>query len=187
MRVLVACEFSGTVRNAFAALGWDAWSCDLLPTEAPGQHIQGDVTKLFNAYEHWDLLIAHPPCTYLCSSGLHWNKRRPERQAQTEEALRFVLRLMDAPIPRICIENPVGCISTRIRRPDQIVQPWMFGHLESKATCLDRALGYDYPAGAEHDPDAPWNQRDDDDSPSREERAIEKADRDMDLAKDEGV
>lgn len=134
MRVLVACEFSGTVRDAFATLGWDAWSCDLLPSESPGQHLQGDVRPLLHL--GWDLLIAHPTCTYLCSSGLHWNKRRPGRQAHTEESLRFVQRLMDAPISRIAIENPVGCISSRIRKPDQIVQPWMFGHPETKATCL---------------------------------------------------
>ena len=134
MRVLVACEFSGVVREAFRAAGHDAWSCDLLPTEVEGQHIQTDVLTVLG--EGWDLMIAHPPCTYLCSSGLHWNKRRPERANQTEEALEFVNKLMQAPIPRICIENPIGCISTRIRPPDQIIQPWQFGHPESKATCL---------------------------------------------------
>jgi len=134
MRVLVACEFSGTVRNAFAMRGHNAWSCDLLPTESPGNHFQCDVKKIVS--HGWDIMIAHPPCTYLCSSGLHWNKRRPERQQQTEDALNFVQFLMDVKIPRIAIENPIGCISSRIRKPDQTVQPWMFGHAESKATCL---------------------------------------------------
>lgn len=134
MRVLVACEFSGAVRDAFAALGHEAWSCDLLPTEIPGPHIQGDVQGVLS--DGWDLMIAHPPCTYLASSGLHWNTRRPERQALTEDAIRFVRQLADAPIPRIAIENPIGCLSTRWRKPDQIIQPWMFGHDASKATCL---------------------------------------------------
>ena len=134
MRVLIACEFTGNVREAFAALGHDAWSCDLRPTERFGQHIRGNV--LDHLDEGWDLMVAHPPCTYLCSSGLHWNVRRPERVALTEAALVFVGQLLDAPIPRIALENPVGCISSRIRRPEQIVQPWQFGHPESKATCL---------------------------------------------------
>lgn len=134
MRVLVACEYSGRVRDAFLARGHDAMSCDLLPTEAPGPHYQGDVFDIIN--DGWDLMIAHPPCTYLCSSGLHWNKRRPERAALTEEALAFVSRLLDAPIKRIALENPIGCIGTRIRKPEQIIQPWMFGDDASKATCL---------------------------------------------------
>jgi len=134
MRVLVACEYSGTVRDTFRALGHDAWSCDLLPTDQPGPHIQGDVTTVLD--QGWDLMIAHPPCTYLCSSGLHWNKRRPERAKKTENALDFVRLLLSAPIPRIALENPIGCISTRIRKPDQTIQPWQFGHPESKATCL---------------------------------------------------
>jgi len=133
-RILIACEFSGIVRDAFSARGWDAWSCDLLPTEQPGQHIQCDVLAVLA--DGWDMMIAHPPCTYLCSSGLHWNKRRPERAKQTEEALEFVRRLLDAPIARIAVENPIGCIATRIRPADQIVQPWQFGHDASKATCL---------------------------------------------------
>ena len=133
-RILIACEFSGIVRDAFSARGWDAWSCDLLPTEQPGQHIQGDALAVLA--DGWDMMIAHPPCTYLCSSGLHWNKRRPERAKQTEEALEFVRRLLDAPIARIAVENPIGCIATRIRPADQIVQPWQFGHDASKATCL---------------------------------------------------
>jgi hypothetical protein len=134
MKVLVACEYSGTVREAFRHRGHDAISCDLLPTDAPGPHYQGDVREIIN--DGWDLMIAHPPCTYLCSSGLHWNKRRPERAAQTEEALEFVRFLLEASIQRIAIENPIGCISTRICKPDQIIQPWQFGHSESKATCL---------------------------------------------------
>lgn len=134
MRVLIACEFSGTVRDAFTALGYEAMSCDLLPTEVPGSHYEGPVQDVLR--EGWDLMIAHPPCTYLCASGLHWNKRRPERAQQTEEALDFVRLLLDAPIPRIALENPIGCISTRIRKPNQTIQPWQFGHAESKATCL---------------------------------------------------
>lgn len=134
MRVLIACEYSGRVRDAFRERGHDAMSCDLLPTEVDGPHYQGDVFDIID--DGWDLMIAHPPCTYLCSSGLHWNKRRPERAALTEEALVFVQRLMDAPIKRMAIENPIGCIGTRIRKPDQIIQPWMFGDDASKATCL---------------------------------------------------
>ena len=134
MKVLVACEYSGTVRDAFLRLGHDAVSCDLLPTDSPGPHYQGSVADILA--DGWDLMIAHPPCTYLCSSGLHWNKRRPERAAQTEDALEFVRLLLEAPIPRIALENPIGCISTRIRKPDQTIHPWQYGHPESKATCL---------------------------------------------------
>ena len=134
MKVLIACEYSGRVRDAFLKLGHDALSCDLLPSDVPGPHHVGDVRDLLD--KEWDLMIAHPPCTYLCSSGLHWNKRRPERAAKTEESLAFVRLLMEAPIPRIAIENPIGCISTRIRRPEQTIHPWQFGHPESKATCL---------------------------------------------------
>lgn len=135
MRVLVACEYSGAVRRAFRALGHDAWSCDLLPADdGDPHHYQGDVRDVLR--RGWDMLIAFPPCTYLCSSGLHWNKRRPERAALTEEALDFVRLLLDAPIPRIALENPMGCISTRIRRYDQVVQPHQFGHDASKTTCL---------------------------------------------------
>lgn len=134
MRVLVACEYSGTVRDAFIARGHDAMSCDLLPTDVPGTHYQGDVFDIIN--DGWDLMVAHPPCTYLCSSGPHWNKRVPGRQELTEEALEFVRRLMAAPIKRIAIENPIGCIGTRIRKADQTIQPWQFGHDASKATCL---------------------------------------------------
>jgi hypothetical protein len=134
MRVLVACEFSGTVRDAFIRHGHDAMSCDLLPTDKPGPHYQGDVRDLL--FDGWDLMIAHPPCTYLAVSGLHWNKRIPGRAEKTEEALDFVQFLMDAPIDKIAIENPVSCISSRIRKPDQIVQPWWFGHDASKKTCF---------------------------------------------------
>jgi hypothetical protein len=134
MRVLIACEYSGAVRDAFIKEGHDAMSCDLLPTDSPGPHHQGNVMDIID--QDWDLLIAHPPCTYLCSSGLHWNKRVPGRQEKTENALRFVEELLAAPIPMIAIENPIGCISTRIRKADQTIQPYQFGHDASKATCL---------------------------------------------------
>lgn len=135
MRVLVACEFSGVVRRAFRARGHDAWSCDLLPSEDNSPyHIQDDVLK--NLDDGWDLMIAHPPCTYLASSGLHWNKRRPGREDQTQEAIIFVRKLLSAPILKIALENPIGCISTVVHKPDQIIQPWMFGEDASKATCL---------------------------------------------------
>lgn len=132
--VLVACEYSATVRDAFERAGHNAWSCDLLPTKVPGKHYQGDVRDLLTM--PWDLLIAHPPCTYLTSAGLHWNKRVPGRAALTEEALAFVRLLLDADIPRIGLENPVGCISSAVRKPDQIIQPYNFGADASKATCL---------------------------------------------------
>lgn len=134
MRVLVACEFSGTVREEFRKLGHDAWSCDYLDTEIPGPHIVGDVLTVIK--DGWDLMIAFPPCTYLCSSGLHHNKYDSSRVLSTELALEFVKKLMDAPITKIAIENPIGCISTRIRKPDQIVQPYQFGEDASKRTCL---------------------------------------------------
>lgn len=134
-RVLVACEYSAQVRNAFAGLGWDAWSCDLLPSEDPsGKHYQGDVRDIL--HDPWDLLVAFPPCTYLCSSGMHWTTRGLRDPKLTEDALEFVRTLLDCGIPRIALENPVGAISTRIRKPDQIIQPWQFGHPESKTTCL---------------------------------------------------
>ena len=131
MRVLVACEYSGRVRDAFRAMGHDAMSCDFLPTEVEGPHHQGDVAELLHM--GWDLMIAHPPCTHLAVSGSRWFKDKVREQA---EALIFVQTLLDAPIPRIALENPVSVISTRIRKPDQIIQPWMFGHGETKATCL---------------------------------------------------
>jgi hypothetical protein len=134
VKVLVACEYSGRVRDAFLALGHDAMSCDLLPTDAPGPHYQGDVQDVLG--QRWDLMIAHPPCTYLASSGLHWNKRQPDRAVKTEAALQFVMALLNAPIERIALENPIGCISTRVRKPGQVIQPWQFGDDASKATCL---------------------------------------------------
>lgn len=138
MRVLVACEFSGVVRDAFLKRGHDAWSCDLLPCEGDkARHHQRDVLHLLKDDPlGWDLMIAHPPCTYLSVSGLHWNKRIPGRELKTDEALEFVRVLLECPIPRIALENPVGIISTRIRKPDQIIQPYKFGHDASKATCL---------------------------------------------------
>lgn len=131
MRVLVACEFSGTVREAFAVRGHDAWSCDILPTEVPGKHLQCDVAEVLG--EGWDVMIAHPPCTHLAVSGARWFGEKVTEQA---EALDFVRLLMVAPIPRIAIENPVSIISSTIRRPDQIIQPWQYGHGEMKTTCL---------------------------------------------------
>jgi hypothetical protein len=131
MRILVACEYSGTVRDAFIARGHDAMSCDLLPTERPGPHYRGNVLDILD--DGWDLMIAHPPCTHLAVSGARWWKDKLNEQSK---ALWFVAQLLDAPIPRIAIENPVSKISTAIRKPDQIVQPWQFGHGETKATCL---------------------------------------------------
>lgn len=133
MRVLIACEFSGTVRDAFAARGHDAWSCDLLPSEKRGKHIQCDVWRLIEGEDERDLMIAHPPCTHLAVSGARWFK---DKQAEQAEAVRFFMGLATANIPRICIENPVSIMSTCWRKPDQIIQPWMFGHGETKATCL---------------------------------------------------
>lgn len=132
MNVLIACEFSGIVREAFKDRGHNAWSCDLLPTEIPGQHIIGDVLNCFHGH-NWDLMIAHPPCTHLAVSGARWFK---DKQAEQSRALDFVRLLMNAPIDKICIENPISIISTRIRKPDQIIQPWQFGHGETKTTCL---------------------------------------------------
>lgn len=134
MRVLVACEYSGTVRDAFRAAGHDAMSCDLLPSETPGPHYQGDVRDVLG--DGWDLMVAHPPCTYLAVSGMHRTARGLRDPQLTEDALDFVRLLLAAPIPRIALENPVSIISTRIRKPDQIVQPWQYGHDASKTTCL---------------------------------------------------
>ena len=131
MRVLIACEYSGRVRDAFLSAGHDAMSCDLLPTESDGPHHQGDVREIIG--DGWDLMIAHPPCTHLAVSGSRWFKEKAQEQA---DALAFVRELMAAPIPKITIENPVSVISSRIRKPDQIIQPWQFGHGETKATCL---------------------------------------------------
>lgn len=131
MRVLVACEYSGTVRDAFLALGHNAMSCDLLPTDSPGPHYQGDVRDILG--NGWDLMIAHPPCTHLAVSGAKWFD---QKKSQQEEALDFVRLLLAAPIPRIALENPVSIISSRIRKPDQIIQPYEHGHEATKTTCL---------------------------------------------------
>jgi len=134
MRVLVACEYSGRVREAFAKLGHEAMSCDLLPTDLAGNHYQGDVRDIVN--DGWDLMIAHPPCTYLSVSGMHWTTRGLRDPKLTEDALDFVKELMSANIPKIAIENPISVISSRIRKPDQIIQPWHYGEDASKKTCL---------------------------------------------------
>jgi len=131
MKVLIACEFSGIVRDAFVTRGHDAWSCDLLDSERKGQHIKGDVLNIL--YDGWDMMIAHPPCRYLAVSGARWFKYRQKEQ---KEALEFVKTLLTSDIPKIAVENPISVISTQIRKPDQIIQPWMFGHGETKATCL---------------------------------------------------
>ena len=144
MRVLVACEYSGVVRRAFRDMGCDAWSCDLLPAEdGSDYHFQGDVLDCIGSSAltctshenpfHWDLMIAHPPCTHLAVSGARWFKDKLPEQA---EALDFVRKLLDAPIKHIALENPISIISSKIRKPDQIIQPWQFGHGETKATCL---------------------------------------------------
>jgi hypothetical protein len=139
VKVLVACEFSGIVREAFARRGHDAWSCDLLPTEIPGNHIQGDVLGILN--DGWDLMIAHPPCTYLTVTGNKWFEfeyieRFPERVNQRVDAIRFFMKFAMAPIDKICIENPVGIMSTLWCKPTQMIQPFQFGHTEAKLTCL---------------------------------------------------
>ena len=131
MKVLIACEYSGTVRNAFSKLGHYAVSCDLLPTEQPGEHYEGDVFDIIN--DGWDLMIAHPPCTHLAVSGSRWFHLKEKEQ---KEAMEFVRKLLYANIPYIAIENPVSIISTKIKKPTQVIQPWQFGHGETKATCL---------------------------------------------------
>jgi len=131
VRVLVACEYSGRVRDAFLRAGHDAMSCDLLPTDVLGPHFQGDVRDVIG--DGWDLMIAHPPCTHLAVSGARWFR---DKQAEQAEALAFVREILAAPIDRIALENPVSIISSKIRKPDQIIQPWQFGHGETKATCL---------------------------------------------------
>ncbi len=133
MKVLIACEFSGTVRDEFIAHGHDAMSCDLLPTEKPGPHYQGDIRDVLD--RDWDLLIGHPPCTHLAVSGArHFTEKAADGRQQA--ALDFVRLLMNAPIPKIAIENPISIISSRIRKPDQVIQPYQYGHGETKATCL---------------------------------------------------
>jgi len=134
MKVLVACEYSGRVRDAFIKRGHDAMSCDLLPTESPGPHYQGDVRDILG--DGWDLMVAHPPCTYLCNPGVAWNARRPERWALTAIAEEFFMQLAQAKIKRTAIENPVGIMSTRWRKPDQVINPWQFGDEAHKPTCL---------------------------------------------------
>ena len=134
MRVLVACEYSGVVRDAFAAKGHDAWSCDILDSESEGQHIRGDALEVL--HKGWDLMIAHPPCTHLSVSGARWFTEGKKPMFLRENALDFVKKLMAAPIDRICIENPVSVISSHIREADQTINPYQFGHTEYKRTCL---------------------------------------------------
>lgn len=134
MRVLVACEYSGKIRNAFAALGHDAWSCDLLPTELPGNHYQGDVRDILN--DGWDLMIAHPPCQFLSYAGCRWFKVDPTRWDKAREAFSFFMEMVNAPIPRIAVENSRGYAWQWYRRPDQIFHPYHFGEPATKATCL---------------------------------------------------
>jgi hypothetical protein len=133
VRVLVACEYSGAVRDAFIKAGHEAMSCDLLPTDVPGPHYQGSVLDVID--DGWDLMIAHPPCTHLAVSGARHFKAK-QNDGRQQAALNFVQRLLDANIPRVALKNPVSIISSRIRKPDQIIQPWQFGHGETKATCL---------------------------------------------------
>lgn len=150
MKVLVACEYSGIVREAFKLKGHDAWSCDILPTEIPGNHIQDDVFKIITM--DWDLIIAHPPCTFLSVSGARWfyhpedghlptderrpHPRYPRRRQDQEDAVKFFLTLYNAPANKIAVENPIGVMSTKFRKPDQIIEPFMFGNEASKKTCL---------------------------------------------------
>lgn len=132
MKIIVACEFSGVVRNAFRKKGHQAWSCDLLPSDDGSEfHITGDVLNVLD--DGWDLMIAHPPCTHLAVSGARWFKDKKNEQT---EALDFVAKLLNARIEKIALENPISIISSKIRKPDQIIQPWQFGHGETKATCL---------------------------------------------------
>jgi hypothetical protein len=144
MKVLIACEYSGRVRDAFTKLGHDAMSCDILETESPGKHYKGDVRDVLNG--KWDLMVAHPPCTYLTVSANKWYQDQPERKSGVlvgqsrkdarEDAIFFFMLLMTSNIDKIAIENPIGVLSSRYRKPDQIIQPWQFGHGETKATCL---------------------------------------------------
>jgi len=131
MKILIACEFSGVVREAFRKQGHDAWSCDLLPSDIEGNHFWGDVQEFLD--NGWDMMIAHPPCTHLAVSGARWFKDKLEEQ---KEAIEFFMQLINSPIRRICVENPVSIMSTRYRKPDQYIQPWQFGHGETKKTCL---------------------------------------------------
>ena len=139
MKILIACEFSGTVREAFTKLGHDVTSCDLEPTSLPGKHYQGSVLDILN--DGWDMMVAHPPCTYLTVTGNKWFKeeykdRFPNRQQDRKDAIEFFMALVNANIPKIVIENPIGIMSTIYQKPSQIIQPWQFGHEASKSTCL---------------------------------------------------
>jgi hypothetical protein len=131
MKILIACEFSGIVRDAFIRKGHQAISCDFLPTDKPGPHYQGDVLNILD--QNWDMMIAHPPCTHLAVSGARWFKNKQKEQ---KEAIKFFMSLINADIPRISVENPVSIMSTYYRKPDQLIQPWQFGHGEMKRTCL---------------------------------------------------
>jgi len=134
MKVLIACEYSGIVRDAFTAKGHDAWSCDIIPTESPGNHFQGDVLEHLD--KGWDMMIAHPPCTHLAVSGARWFTEGKKPWSLQKEALDFVRKLLNAPINKIALENPISVISTKIKKPTQIIQPYQFGHGESKSICL---------------------------------------------------
>ena len=141
MRILIACEFSGTVRDAFIKAGHNAISCDIEPCDKPGPHIQDDVLNVIKFPNTWDMMIAHPPCTYLTVTGNKWFKpeykdRFPTREQDRKDAIEFFMKLTNADIPKIAVENPIGIMSTTFRKPDQIIQPWQFGHEASKATCL---------------------------------------------------
>ena len=141
MRILIACEFSGTVRDAFIKAGHNAISCDIEPCDKPGPHIQDDVLNVIKFPNTWDMMIAHPPCTYLTVTGNKWFKpeykdRFPTREQDRKDGIAFFMALMNANIPKIAVENPIGIMSTNFRKPDQIIQPWQFGHEASKSTCL---------------------------------------------------
>ena len=160
MKILVACEYSGKVRDAMRRRGHEAVSCDLLPTDTPGPHYQGDVFDIIHGaylskngevfeyglgkygvpskskFIEWDMMIGFPPCTYVCASGLHWNNKVPGRRKKTNQAVQFFKRLLSVEIPHIALENPVGCLSTYVRKPDQMIQPYQFGDDASKKTCL---------------------------------------------------
>lgn len=136
MRILIACEFSGVVRDAFKERGHEAWSCDLLDTDKPGLHIKDDVLKHLD--DGWDMMIAHPPCKYICNGGNNWLNRRPDLAWRDNRELgaEFFMRFINAGIPKIAVENPIGCMSSKYRKPDQIIYPWMFGHEYKKDICL---------------------------------------------------
>lgn len=131
IKILIACEFSGIVRDAFLKKGHDVWSCDLIETEKKGNHFLCNVLKIIN--QNWDMMIAHPPCTHLAVSGARWFKNKKQEQ---KDAIDFFMKLINAPIKKICVENPISIMSTKYKKPNQIIQPWQFGHGETKATCL---------------------------------------------------